>query len=79
MMAARKSKTLIAEESDDEKLLMLAIQVEHTHTLVEAIGRLLVSAALALRAEEEADPKVDNLPEVVRAAFDNLEQAMAGQ
>jgi hypothetical protein len=77
--APRPVEQLIRGETPDEPLILVAIQVDHTMRVVEAIAGVLLSCAHACRDEEAADPEAKPLPDFVNAAFARLDNAMLGE
>jgi hypothetical protein len=85
MSATRNKKpprpvaTLIREETPDNQLTMLAIQVDHTMHLVEAMAGVIMAFANTIRDEEEKNPELEKMSELVKAAFTRLDEIMRGE
>jgi hypothetical protein len=75
----RPAATLIREETPDNQLTMLAIQLDHTMHLVEAMAGVIMAFAYSIRDEEEKNPELEKMPEPVKAAFTRLDEAMRGE
>lgn len=80
--APRAAKSLIRGETADERLTMIAIQVDHTMRLVEAMAALLIDVLVIARDrdKEASDASSDEaMLKAIEASLQRLDRTMHGE
>lgn len=75
----RPVEALIRGETDEERLILMAVQINHTMNVVEALAGVLMCMAHVIRDEEHKHPDVEKIPVWVHAAFDRLNNVLQGE